>query len=774
MQNKQNLLFKLSWLWVVIVIVASLFLAQRIIAPTKLVETNILQLLPKDAQDHLLNKVIKKVEKQQKDKIVFVLQASNKEQLLKVAPKFITKLEQFSLLNEIKGSLDFKQQKKWGVFYNKYKFQLLTLEQRLQLKQNPQQFIDKVVQALYNPFAGVSTREFENDPFLLKRDFFSSQLMGFSKFKLTNGYLIAHNEEKYSLLITAKLKGDPFDLKLQQDFNQLFAIEAQFKQQNAIDIAHTGMIFYAKAGAKSAMDEINTIGIGSIVGIILLLAVVFREFLPIGLALLTLIIAFIMAFAVTLLFFDKIHIFSLLFGISLLGISIDYCFHYMVERLSRSLNWNSFTAIEQIFSAITLGLLTSIAGYLALLMAPFPGLQQLIVFSIVGLIAAYLTVVLWYPYLAAKSVEKKYYYGQNLASIWLGIQNRKFLNIRFKNIIAILCLVIGCYGLSRAQYNDDIRQLQNVSEALQHQEQIIAKATGFSPKASNLLVTATSKQKLLERLEKLTPYLNKLKQQQIIDNYSLLTTYVPSIKLQQQDFVLQQKLYKDYLPNLKDRLMTKTHFEIPTKFKPLLVDEFLQSSIGDNFTNLWLGKIEQNSYGALVYLSGVENYTKFMQNFANYPYVKGVNQAANISKIFAKYRLKITKLIVLSVFIIYLLLWFRFNYKRAFIIILPTLIAIVFSLGSASLLGLQLNLFTLLAQLLILGIGIDYSLFFAEGRHNITTFIAITLSAITTILSFGLLALSNTNAVHSFGMTLFLGIVIAWLLAPMAIKRGTE
>jgi len=46
--------------------------------------------------------------------------------------------------------------------------------------------------------------------------------------------------------------------------------------------------------------------------------------------------------------------------------------------------------------------------------------------------------------------------------------------------------------------------------------------------------------------------------------------------------------------------------------------------------------------------------------------------------------------------------------------------------------------------------------------------LAILLSATTTILAFGLLALSNTPALHSFGVIVLVGISVAFLLSPMA------
>jgi len=46
--------------------------------------------------------------------------------------------------------------------------------------------------------------------------------------------------------------------------------------------------------------------------------------------------------------------------------------------------------------------------------------------------------------------------------------------------------------------------------------------------------------------------------------------------------------------------------------------------------------------------------------------------------------------------------------------------------------------------------------------------LAVALAALCTILSFGLLALSRVFAVHSFGVTMLIGIALAFLLAPAA------
>ncbi|MEF1296595.1 MMPL family transporter, partial [Vibrio parahaemolyticus] len=112
----------------------------------------------------------------------------------------------------------------------------------------------------------------------------------------------------------------------------------------------------------------------------------------------------------------------------------------------------------------------------------------------------------------------------------------------------------------------------------------------------------------------------------------------------------------------------------------------------------------------------------------------------------------------------------RYGLQHSWRVLLPSLIACACGLATAVAMGTTLNLFNLLGLVLILGIGIDYTLFFAEKARSVSTLLAITLSAITTVLSFGLLSLSQTHAIHSFGITVLSGIFVAWLLSPIAIK----
>jgi len=78
--------------------------------------------------------------------------------------------------------------------------------------------------------------------------------------------------------------------------------------------------------------------------------------------------------------------------------------------------------------------------------------------------------------------------------------------------------------------------------------------------------------------------------------------------------------------------------------------------------------------------------------------------------------------------------------------------------------------------MLLLGMGVDYGIFLLEhqGEDQGHAWLAVLLGAISTGLSFGLLALSATPALHAFGLTLLIGLTLVCLLAPSLRSHITD
>jgi predicted exporter len=63
----------------------------------------------------------------------------------------------------------------------------------------------------------------------------------------------------------------------------------------------------------------------------------------------------------------------------------------------------------------------------------------------------------------------------------------------------------------------------------------------------------------------------------------------------------------------------------------------------------------------------------------------------------------------------------------------------------------------------------DYSVFFSQSKNSTeATHVGILISFLSTVGSFGVLGLSSTYAVSSFGLSVFVGICLCYLLSPLA------
>src|SRR5262249_56027251 len=130
--------------------------------------------------------------------------------------------------------------------------------------------------------------------------------------------------------------------------------------------------------------ETSLLGTISLLGTLVLVLAVFRRARPLLLTLLAIGIGILCALAASLLIFRQLHAIALLFGISLIGISVDYCLQYFCEYFDGEAQ-DGTARLYRVLAGVTLGLGTTLIGYLTLLIAPFPLLQQVSVFSAFGL-----------------------------------------------------------------------------------------------------------------------------------------------------------------------------------------------------------------------------------------------------------------------------------------------------------------------------------------------------------------------------------------------------
>jgi hypothetical protein len=185
--------------------------------------------------------------------------------------------------------------------------------------------------------------------------------------------------------------------------------------------------------------------------------------------------------------------------------------------------------------------------------------------------------------------------------------------------------------------------------------------------------------------------------------------------------------------------------------------------------DLYLGALDSSTVASIVALNRlVDDPTALLTGI---PGVTVLNQADTISSALMRYREMATTYTSLVYIVVFLLLIWRYGASHAVWILVPPTLGGGAALAALALCGIPINVFSVFALLVLIGLSIDYAIFCAEDAATAAyTNFAVLLSAITTAISFGLLSFSSTPALRSFGVVLSVGVIVAALVAPVATR----
>ncbi len=741
-------------------------------------ENNIVKLLPASDQQPAVQQAIDSISNNVGQKIVFLIANKNKYNALSSAKIFHESLLSSKLFTHITYTIDSDSLKTTYQLYFPYKNMLLSKQHRdLLSNNNYDSFSQQALNKIYNPTTPLNSAQLESDPFFSLIDFLQQQNTLSNNLTLDNGQLITQYNDQYYVFISADIDDNIYSLAVQNQFEKFY----KQAQQHITDlntgtkILSMGAIHYAIEGSTSAKNEISTIGMGSLIGIIALILFVFRSITPLLLSIISISSGIIAGLSCSLYFFGEVHLFTLVFGASLIGVSIDYSFHYFSERLS---GINNDSTIKHILPGISMGMLSSVLAYLTLSISDFPGLQQISVFSMSGLIAAYCCVIFFYPAINFKN---------NVSASALIISINKpvitwwqtMSMTKLKLFIVFSLISLSSIVYLNLEFDDDIRNLRNQSSLVTNEEAIVKKIIQVNGENQFYLIQAASAEEALQKEEALFKLLDKVISKNALVAYQATALFSPSKQHQLENFNLLKKAINADNPSLKNYLHSIGYPEESirsyiaqfenTPTKTFSVSSWLSNEASSSMNFHWPGKSEtDNTYLSIVSLYGIHD-LHVLQSISLPEGVKFIDYVSDISSILKQYREQASYLIIFAYLLIFSMLCVRYGWYKAIFVFTPPLLAALSALSIALSTGIKINYFNSLAVILILGIGIDYSLFYAEQKNRAEfTMLAVLLSAITTILAFGLLALSNTPALHSFGVIVLSGISVAFLLSPMA------
>ncbi|WP_339498302.1 hypothetical protein [Pseudomonas silesiensis] len=649
---------------------------------------------------------------------------------------------------------------------------MLSATDRQQLIEHPDAFIQQRVQALFDPFTGFSLVPSEDDWLGLTGRIQNSQPQhGSVQLDIGSGALVADADDKSWVLLRARTTGNAFDMNLPLQVADLLQQGREQAAQADVQLLAASGLLYAASGQRQATREMTWVGGGATAGILLLLLLAFRRW-RVLLAFVPVLVGMLFGAVACVAMFGHMHVMTLVLGSSLIGVAVDYPLHYLSKSWSLK-PWHSWPALRLTLPGLTLSLITSCIGYLALAWTPFPALTQIAVFSAAGLVGAYLCAVCLLPALL-KGVELRPAQWPLRVAEFLLERREALLNIARTPVLLALLIAFCVGGLLQLEARNDIRQWVGAPQQLTDEAQAIARITGYQPTSQFFLVRAANQQQLLERQAALGERLDQLVNLDKLKGYLSLNQLVspPSEQVRVREAL--NKLPQFWHPLLDLGVPAAALQAELARLQALPIEDIDAALVGplaEPYRVLWLGPIE-DGVAALVSLQGLSTPSLLRIQAMDLPGVELVDRLGELNEVFADTQVSAAELKLASCVLIVLVLILPFGLGGALRIVALPLLAALCSLASLGWLGQPLTLFSLFGLLLVTAISVDYAILMREQVGGVAvSLLGTLLAAVTTWLSFGLLAVSSTPAVSNFGLSVSLGLAFSFLLAPWAGRQ---
>ncbi|STQ85993.1 hypothetical protein LS73_002300 [Helicobacter muridarum] len=495
--------------------------------------------------------------------------------------------------------------------------------------------------------------------------------------------------------------------------------------------------------------------------------------------------------------YPKVTIMAISFGMGISGIAIDYMMHH---------NFFSIYAKKQpVFNKpVFYGYITTVIGFGTCLFVPFPLLSQLALHAIISLSISYVFFAFIYPRIGFS--EPRLF--KSIISLRKPIIS-SYLLLGISIIFLVICIpnIKIDFDISKLDYqNKKMLEERDFFDTKQREENpniLISSSSvdGLISLSKILQKEFESKYIKISDEDSLKPMiplsiiptklqidenLRFLDSKQMQQNKLILKAVLPKIKKQMAKpqniatndinsvFDIMESSYENpNIPNIDVNVLTDLGFNV------------IAENIGDSSMYYYLVSIPK------AYMPIAQEVMSYIKN----PNIKQIDsitpkekelittQSMNIEMRSLQNIIKsITEeiyepmLTVFGIAFCLMTLTLIWTAKRSFI---DSYVFILFPLSSSLLImstHSELNLMHLFALLILVVVSVDYGIYSIKEVNNIRTTHAIFFSSITTGISFGILVISKTKALNSFGEIIFIGMacIIIMLVFHKPLNNQTS
>lgn len=558
---------------------------------------------------------------------------------------------------------------------------------------------------------------------------------------------------------------------------------------SALRIDAAGVPLFTDAAATRARDELGRIGAFSTAGVLLFALAFFGRIATLVLLAGSVAAGFAAGLGAALGLFDSLALVTFVFGATLIGVAVDYGAHWFAFASSIP---DPIARRRALAPGLLTAALSSALAYGVLIATPLPGLRQMGLLAASGLLATLAVVLFWLPYADRWAPRRDTRLVRFLETRLPRLPRWDELPRLGQAALALGAVAFLAVGAARIEWASGIRDLQFVPAGLAEAQTRLSTALRLPSPAQVFVVSGATEDAVLAAEERL---LTALRADPTLDIQPLaMADYVPSAARQAEDARLVREALRRITPRMTDVLGAGPQLPDPSPEAPrVTADAVLATPFGAALGHLRLTSEADVAAGVektvahLVMLSGVraEHLEKLraLESVARADgpdasatsdiatRVRFVNLTGDMETILTRYRNRVLESALAGFGLLALVALRIFGLHNAWRALLPALFGMLGALAAFGWAGIPVTLFTTLAIVLVLGLGVDYGIFLTRSPTDGRTAAAVLFSGVTTLLSFGLLAASETPALAAFGWTVVYGLCLVWTIAQLVRPR---
>ena len=641
---------------------------------------------------------------------------------------------------------------------------------------------DSLLRDLERPMSPLLTRVAPSDPLLFLVTLFETLegARGDGLSLINNRFVGRHGDHAVLFLGT---HAPAFDSEVQGPL--LDAINAHFTAISAaseadLTLEQSGINRFAIQAEASIKADIRRVSSLSILGLALLILTVFRSPRLLLLAGATVGTGVVTGAAATLAVFGHIHGVTLAFGAALIGVALDYVAHLYCHQAVAS-HGDPKQTLRSIWRALATGAATTAIGFAALAASSFQGLREVSLFSVVGIGAA-LAMTRWVLPLLIQTAPREVAARTALVAVLRGLLERLRVSRAALWALPVAVVTVCAIGLPQMEWNPEFADLGALDADLLAEDDAVRDRVARFEQMRFVVALGPDEETALQANDRVRIALDSAVADNAIGAYRSVATLLPSAETQREvDGAFRSS------PDLAPR--TTAAF-VAAGFRENSISAF-RDSLSDSppapltYADLAASplaplvrpfRIELGERVAFVsYLQEVNDLAALVSAIEPIEAAHFLDQEALLGAANRSYQVSTFRLVCLGLLAVILLLFARYRRpRRALAAFLPALLGSALTIAMLSLLGIPLDLVALTAILMVVSMGVDYGVFLVDaemaGERDLdAALLSIAVACLSTIMGFGLLALSNYPVLRTIGVTAGIGVTSCLVLAPTTL-----